>query len=261
MDPGQPSILILTPIKNAVRHADSYFAALSRLTYRKSLISVGMLEGDSEDDTFDVFRARIDLLRGTLASAEIWHRSFGFRMPPGLPRWQHEYQIPRRRVLARARNHLLSHALRDQDWVLWLDVDVVEYPPDLIEQLLATGCDIVQPHCVRWYGGPTFDLNAWRDHGRRTMQDLRGQRELVRLDAVGGTVLFIRADVHRDGLVFPCFPYGTANPAIRNPGAFHVLGEIETEGLGMMAIDMGLQPWGMPNLEVLHAPEPPDEGP
>ena len=32
--------------------------------------------------------------------------------------------------------------------------------------------------------------------------------DLVELDAVGGTVLFIRADVHRDGLVFPPFPYG-----------------------------------------------------
>ena len=32
-------------------------------------------------------------------------------------------------------------------------------------------------------------------------------------------------------------------------------GELETEGLGIMAIDMGYQCWGMPNLEVLHAPE------
>jgi peptide chain release factor subunit 1 len=93
------------------------------------------------------------------------------------------------------------------------------------------------------------------------MHDMRGGKDLVRLDSVGGTALFIRADVHRDGLIFPCFPYGAENPAIRRPGAFSpaVLGEIETEGLGMMAIDMGLQCWGMPNLEVLHAPEPPDD--
>jgi hypothetical protein len=29
----------------------------------------------------------------------------------------------------------------------------------------------------------------------------------VRLDGVGGTVLLVRADVHRDGLLFPPFRY------------------------------------------------------
>jgi len=29
-------------------------------------------------------------------------------------------------------------------------------------------------------------------------------------------------------------------------------GEIETEGLGIMAHDMGYECWGLPNLEVIH---------
>ncbi len=32
-------------------------------------------------------------------------------------------------------------------------------------------------------------------------------------------------------------------------------GEIETEGLGIMAHDMGHACWGMPNLEILHKKE------
>jgi peptide chain release factor subunit 1 len=32
-------------------------------------------------------------------------------------------------------------------------------------------------------------------------------------------------------------------------------GEVETEGLGIMAQDMGYQCWGLPDLEVIHAPE------
>ena len=111
-------------------------------------------------------------------------------------------------MLAKSRNHLLFHALDDEDWVLWLDVDVIEYPPDLIERLLATGKEIVQPHCVLDYGGPTFDCNGWRDQGRLHLDDLRDEGELVELDAVGGTVLLVRADLHRDGLVFPPFLYG-----------------------------------------------------
>ena len=64
------------------------------------------------------------------------------------------------------------------------------------------------------------------------------------LDAVGGTMLLVRADVHRDGLVFPCYPYGLQIPRIRPPGMNVWYGEIETEGLGIMAGDMGVQCWG-----------------
>lgn len=112
-------------------------------------------------------------------------------------------------------------------------------------------------HCVQTYGGPTFDRNGWRDQGRVHMDALRGGPDLVRLDTVGGTVLLVRGDIHRDGLIFPTFPYGRGHPAVRRPGPWgpQMEGEIETEGLGIMAIDMGHQCWGMPNLEVLHARE------
>lgn len=58
----------------------------------------------------------------------------------------------------------------------------------------------------------------------------------------------MRADLHRDGLVFPPFLYGRENDRARNGR-----GEVETEGLGIMARDMGYRCWGMPGLEVLHA--------
>lgn len=60
---------------------------------------------------------------------------------------------------------------------------------------------------------------------------------VVRLDAVGGAVLLVRGDLHRQGLVFPPFPFRH---------------RIETEGLSMMALDMGVLSWGMPLLEVIH---------
>jgi hypothetical protein len=91
------------------------------------------------------------------------------------------------------RNHLLSRALADEDWVLWLDVDVIDYPADIIERPLATGKDIVHPHCII--------------------------------------------------------------PLIRDDNSFSVSqGEIETEGMGVLASDMGYEYWGMPNLEILHHP-------
>jgi hypothetical protein len=254
MASDQQTVLILTPVKNATGVLGTYFAGLDKLTYPAGSISLGFLESDSDDGTFERFQERLGAVRCRYASVGIWQKNFNFRMPEGLPRWTHAFQIQRRKILAKARNHLLFRALKDQTWVLWLDVDVIDYPADLIERLIAAGRDLVHPHCVQRYGGPTFDLNGWRDHGRVHMDDLRGGPDLVRLDSVGGTVLFVRADVHRDGLIFPCFPYGVANRAVRRPGPLHINGELETEGFGIMAMDMGYQCWGMPNLEVLHAP-------
>src|SRR5207237_5940372 len=118
-----------------------------------------------------------------------------------------ESHLGRRAVRASSRNHLLFHALDDEDWVLWLDVDLIEYPPDLVERLLAAGKDVVQPHCVLDHGGPTFDCNGWRDRGRLHLDDLRDEGALVALDAVGATALLVRGDLHRDGLIFPAFSY------------------------------------------------------
>ena len=245
---AEATVLILTPVKNARRFFPGYFAALSKLTYPRRLLSIGLLESDSADDTFAELQKRLRAVRRQFRRAGAWKKDFGYRFRSRIPRWKPEVQLMRRSILARSRNHLLFRALDDEDWVLWLDVDVLEYPPDIIERLLAAGKQIVHPHCVLGFGGRTFDWNAWRDHGTLFLSALRHEGDLVELHAVGGTMLFVKADVHRDGLIFPSFPYGRDNPRCR-PGR----GEIETEGLGMMAWDMGHRCWGMPNLEVRHA--------
>jgi hypothetical protein len=249
-----PHVLILTPVKTARGHIDRYFELLERMTFPHSQLSLGLLESDSTDDTFGEIERRIPELSRRYRRAQLWKKDFAFQIPPGLPRWHPAWQIPRRTILAKSRNHLLMRALDDEDWVLWIDVDVSDYPPDILERLIAYGRDILHPHCVTAPGGETFDLNAWSRDGRVHMGAQRGGEELVRLDAVGGTMLLVRADRHRDGLVFPSFFYGRASEAIRSKHPFfgYAAGEIETEGLGIMARDMGLQCWGLPNLEIIH---------
>lgn len=68
-------------------------------------------------------------------------------------------------------------------------------------------------------------------------------------------MLLVRADRHRDGLIFPPFRYGVESPHIRRQHPVWGRGEIETEGFGAMAADMGLQCWGLPDLEIIHANE------
>ena len=123
------------------------------------------------------------------------------------------------------------------------------------------GKPIVQPHCVLDYGGPTYDLNAWRDKGKYHLEDLRDEGELVKLHAVGGTMLLIHADIHREGLVFHRSCMGRKNPLARKNNGFTERGirrflkrkrsgEVETEGLGLMAHDTGYECWGLPRLEI-----------
>src|SRR5437763_639348 len=148
---GPPALLILTPIKNAACHAGTYFAAIQELTYPKDRISIACLESDSEDGTFEVFRTRLEELSGSYRRTAVFQKHFDFRLPQDMPRYATHFQVERRIILAKSRNHLLFRALQDEDWVLWLDADVVEYPAGIIERLLETGKDIVQPNCVYEY--------------------------------------------------------------------------------------------------------------
>jgi hypothetical protein len=192
-----------------------------------------MLESDSADGTYAALR--LPELRSAFRSVRLWKKDFGYRLSAHLPRWAPSVQIMRRAVRARSRNRLLSRAFRDD-------------PPDIIERLLATGRSTVHPNCVRDYGGRSCDQNAWRGPDHTLLSELRAEGDLVELDAVGGTMLLVNADVHRDGLTSPPFPYGRKIHPVR-PGTL----TFETEGVALMAADMGHRCWGMPNLEIRHA--------
>ncbi|MEQ1770382.1 MAG: hypothetical protein ABL879_11135 [Devosia sp.] len=251
--PGEtrPSVLILTPMKDAVRHLPRYASLLEGLDWPRERLSLGILEGDSADGTFEMLTGMTGRFESRVSRFTLMQRSFGFRMPAGVPRWSPAYQQTRRQILARARNHLLFGALRDEDYVLWMDCDLETYPPDVLSQLVGSGLDIVMPHCTTT-GGATFDHNAWADKGRSNFAS-RPDAARIRLDSVGGTMLLVRADCHRDGLIFPPFPYGNESAKARDVHPVWKRGEIETEGLGIMAADMGLQCWGLPQVTIVHA--------
>jgi hypothetical protein len=216
-----------------------------------------MLESDSEDGTEQRLAALRRGLEQRFRRVSLWKEDFGFR--PSGPRWAPELQRQRRSILARSRNLLVERALApEHEWVLWIDVDMVGLPPDLIQRLTAAGQDIVVPHAVSAETGDTFDLNTWRLEpgaavdSRRWLVDgllqpprglgrqYLGQLEehpLVEVDAVGGCVLLVRADLHRVGLRFPEEP---------------VEGLIETEGLAALARARGIRCYGLPRLRVVH---------
>ena len=144
--------------------------------------------------------------------------------------------------------------------MLWLDSDLWRYGPNLIEALMSSGRSITVPNCVfEQFGGRPYDLNNWQetevsevlksikpegeplfeggdeDNGRLNLAQVDG--DLVPLDGIGGAVILIRADVHRDGLVFPSFVFEH---------------QLETEGLARMATAMGHTPFALNSVEVIH---------
>lgn len=272
-----PNVLILSPMKQVKDHISRYFTLLHSLSYPKNSISLGFLVSDSPDGSFECVRdhfaeRKLVIMNHTERYRDVTlvHQNFNYN--PGnnwLDTHAMRYQIQRRRVLAKSRNYLLFSAIRPHhDWVLWIDSDISEYSPSLIEDLLEfTGPDkhIIVPNSFwRDENGEEhpYDRNSWRETeestnflketqevvvfegypaystGRISLGNLRGSDEsIVKLDSVGGTVLLVRARLHREGLIFMPVPFQKA---------------IETEALGKLALALGYQPWGLPNYITLH---------
>ncbi|KAG7390949.1 hypothetical protein PHYBOEH_006819 [Phytophthora boehmeriae] len=177
----------------------------------------------------------------------------------------------RRRMLARYRNYALLSTLKTwHQHVLWLDADVDVIPAGLLLKMTQSGLDILEPMCVRKYNNESddwynYDLNAWVGHRKvrptnssndfvpgpfsaKSLYDLRDEENpIVPLDSVGGTMLYVRADVHRQGVLFP------AHYVIGSEWGAEGYDGIETEGLCYSAHFLGYKCWGMPNDIIFHA--------
>ncbi|CAO3624055.1 unnamed protein product [Cunninghamella blakesleeana] len=272
-----PHVLILTPFKESAQHIDCYFDNVNKLTYPHDHISLGFLVSDSKDGTIEKLQERAKSMTKEQSSWQVFHRidvfqkDFQFDLASNEDRHAFSVQVKRRQIMAKSRNTLLSAALTQEiDWVLWLDGDVVEYPPSLLEELIGLNKDIVVPNCY-WHsyneeGG--YDRNNWQETKeswdfqstlkssdvlvegykelithRKLLLDMRFENgetdvfHMVPMDGFGGTCTLVKAQVHRDGAIFPSFTFQH---------------QVETEGMAKMAKALGYEIWGLPNYLVYH---------
>ncbi|KAI9279428.1 hypothetical protein BC943DRAFT_284069 [Umbelopsis sp. AD052] len=265
-------VLILTPLKNAVPYLDRYFELVDRLTYPKHLISLAFLVSDTTDETVDELQRHARELQSRWSnryhSIRIFEKDFKFELTEE-ERHKYELQPKRRSFMARSRNYLLTAALTEEiSWVLWLDVDVVDYPETILEDLQSVDEDIVVPNCLLQRGDGAFwgyDKNNWQE----TPESLEKQKDLpedfvllegyyefltgrylmvdmpthnppltkVPLDGVGATFTLVKAQVHREGANFPSYPFQH---------------QVETEGFAKMAKAMGFSVYGLPSYIIEH---------
>ena len=166
----QEKVLILTPLKNAAKYLPRYFELIDNMKYPKHLINIAFLVSDTTDDTVDILRSTanrfLNRYKNSYDSITIYEKDFKFELPED-KRHDFELQPLRRSYMARSRNYLLTAALRqDHAWVLWLDVDVIDYPDSIIEDLQSVDVDVVVPNCLRETDDNSFwgyDKNNWQE--------------------------------------------------------------------------------------------------
>jgi mannan polymerase complexes MNN9 subunit len=273
---NEETVLILTPL---ARFYQEYWDNILKLQYPHNLISLGFIIPKTKEGN-----AAYAALQAQVTKTQTGPKSKRFgaitilRQDTESPlqsqneeeRHKMSNQKARRAAMAKARNSLLFTTMGPTtSWVLWMDADIIETPPTLIQDLAGYDVPIIAPNCFQRYYNEDkksmdireYDYNNWidsptaRDLGAKMGYDdilLEGYAEMptyrslmakmhdksadpgakIKLDGVGGATLLVKAEVHRDGAMFP-------------PFAFYHL--IETEGFAKMANRLNWESFGLPN--------------
>ena len=144
-------VLILTPLRDASYHLPKHFDLITQLTYPHNLIDLAFLVGDTTDDTMAALAKELERVQNNpeiaFRSALIVEKDFGVDRSQSVEdRHAFEAQGPRRKAMGKARNYLLSTALKpEHSWVYWRDVDIVDSPAMIIEDMVAHDKDVIVP--------------------------------------------------------------------------------------------------------------------
>jgi mannan polymerase II complex ANP1 subunit len=131
-------VLICVPLRDAAPILSLFFSHMRNLTYPHHLMDLAFLVSDSTDQTLQTLLHHLSILQQSpyrFNHALVFEKDFGQGVGQGFSdRHGFEAQGPRRKVMARARNWLLSSGLTaGYNWVYWRDADVETAPATIIE--------------------------------------------------------------------------------------------------------------------------------
>lgn len=146
-------VLLCTPLRDAAPHLPMFFAHLRNFTYPHHLIDLAFLVSDSKDETVEMLTRMLEALQADpdpsqpYGEISVIYKDFGQAVGQDVEsRHGFAAQAGRRKLMARARNWLLSAALRPyHSWVYWRDADVETCPFTIIEDLMRHDRDIIVP--------------------------------------------------------------------------------------------------------------------
>lgn len=146
-------ILLCVPLREAEAHLPMFFSHLNNFTYPHHLIDLAFLVSDSKDRTLEVLTEGLEGLQADedydmhYGEISIIEKDFGQKVNQDAEsRHGFAAQASRRKLMAQARNWLLSAALRPyHSWVYWRDVDVETAPFTILEDLMRHNKDVIVP--------------------------------------------------------------------------------------------------------------------
>ncbi|KHN99284.1 mannan polymerase II complex ANP1 subunit [Metarhizium album ARSEF 1941] len=242
-------ILLCVPLRDAEAHLAMFFSHLRNFTYPHHLIDLAFLVSDSKDRTLQVLTDNLERIQADpdpkqpYGEVSIIEKDFGQKVNQDVEsRHGFAAQASRRKLMAQARNWLLSAALRPyHSWVYWRDVDVETAPFTILEDLMRHNKDVIVPNVWRplpdWLGGEQpYDLNSWQESETALaladtldedavivegyaeyatwrphlayLRDPYGDPDMeMEIDGVGGVSILAKAKVFRTGVHFPAFSF------------------------------------------------------
>lgn len=141
------------PLRDAESHLPMFFAHLHNFTYPHHLIDLAFLVSDSKDNTLSHLSQMLTDLQShsdpkmPYGEISVIEKDFGQKVNQDVEsRHGFAAQASRRKLMAQARNWLLSAALRPtHSWVYWRDADVETAPFTILEDLMRHNKDVIVP--------------------------------------------------------------------------------------------------------------------
>ncbi|OWZ13137.1 hypothetical protein PHMEG_00013599 [Phytophthora megakarya] len=270
------SVLIICVFNDAASWGENrsifdFFSLIESFDYPKEKISIALLTSSMQE--FDMIKKLFQSYISQYSRLSVIFRNDFVQsgLTRGSNRHEVKLQANRRRMIARYRNYALL--LTMETWhqhVLWVDADVKVIPPHLLRKMVLSGLDILTPICFSNFRGNwiNYDQNAWvgqrlvRPTDQNDDDFLPGplnvklldtvddkSKPFAPLDSVGATMLYVRADIHRQGVLFPM------HYVIGSEWGREGYDGIETEGLCYTAHFLGFKCWGMVNESIQHTDE------
>ena len=146
-------VLLCAPLRDAETHLPMFFQHLHNFTYPHHLIDLAFLVSDSKDNTLNLLSSLLTDLQNDAnpkmpyGEISVIEKDFGQKVNQDVEsRHGFAAQASRRKLMAQARNWLLSAALRPtHSWVYWRDVDVETAPFTILEDLMRHNKDVIVP--------------------------------------------------------------------------------------------------------------------
>lgn len=146
-------ILFCVPLRDASPHLPMFFEHLRNLTYPHHLIDLAFLVSDSKDNTLQLLDEMLEKQQADpnpeqpYGDITVIEKDFNQKVAQSIDN-RHGFaaQASRRKLMARARNWLLTATLKPHhSWVYWRDADVETAPPTILEDLMRHNKDVIVP--------------------------------------------------------------------------------------------------------------------